>query len=145
MLGTLAVTAQSPNETRVLVRSRTSRILWRSSSLDTAPSTRQTSTFSGYSFTSMSGLYTMSASWAISRSRSSMSRNDMWQPEQPSSQTVAMRGLAVTAGLSSRRPARDIDHAKVWQERTAALAALGDRAALLEQGAGRADLDALAA
>ena len=77
MPGTLAVTAQSPNEMSVPVCSRTILILRRSSSDDTAPSTRQKSTCSGYSFTSMSGLYTMSAMAAISSSRSSMSTKDM--------------------------------------------------------------------
>ena len=47
MPGTLAVTAQSPSETRVFVAPRTSLILCRSSSLLTAPSTSVTSTFSG--------------------------------------------------------------------------------------------------
>ena len=56
MPGTLAVTAQSPNDTSVRVRSRMTLILRRSSSLDTAPSTRQTSTPEGYSLVSISGL-----------------------------------------------------------------------------------------
>ena len=55
MPGTLEVTAQSPKATSIFVRSRTSLILWRSSSLETAPSTRQTSTPSGNSLTSTSG------------------------------------------------------------------------------------------
>src|SRR5665811_2349156 len=49
MPGTLEVTAQSPNETSVVVLARTNLILWRSSSLETAASTRQTSTPSGNS------------------------------------------------------------------------------------------------
>ncbi len=56
MPGTLEVTAQSPNDTRVRVRSRMALILARSSSLETAPSTRQTSTPSGYSLVSTRGL-----------------------------------------------------------------------------------------
>src|SRR5208283_4073330 len=54
--GTFAVTAQSPKEMSTLVRRRTSRSCSRLSRLHTAPSTRQTSTPSGYSLTSMSGL-----------------------------------------------------------------------------------------
>ena len=49
MPGTLEVTAQSPKAISTLVRSRTMWIRSRSSSLDTEPSTRQTSTFSGNS------------------------------------------------------------------------------------------------
>ena len=63
----------------------------------------------------------------------------MWQPEQPSSQTVASRGLR------HRRLRLPAVHLEVRQERPALLAPLGDRAALLEQRAGRTDLDALAA
>ena len=66
-----------------------------------------------------------------------MSRKDMWQPEQPSSQIVAR------VGLRHRRLL--VDQLEVGQERPTLLAPLGDRAALLEQRAGRADLDALAA
>ena len=62
----------------------------------------------------------------------------MWQPEQPSSQTVASRGLAHDSRAS---PAP----LEVREEGPAGLGALGDRAALLEQRPGRADLDALAA
>ena len=55
MPGTLDVTAQSPNAISTFVRSRTCLILWRSSSLETAPSTRHTSTSSGNSLMSTSG------------------------------------------------------------------------------------------
>ena len=71
-----------------------------------------------------------------------MSRNDMWQPEQPSSQTVASAGLRhrVCSSVLTRRSSQ------VRQERpVASLLPLGDRSALLEERAGRADLDALAA
>src|SRR4051812_46817319 len=67
-------------------------------------------------------------------SRSSMSRNDMWQPEQPSSHTVATFTLLTFAS-----------HQGDVAEELSALGHLGDRGALLAQGAGRADVDALAA
>src|ERR1035437_1316264 len=91
MAGTLAVTAQSPKETSTLVRVRTWRTISRLSSLQMAPSISHTSTCSGYSFTSMTGLKTISALPASSMRNSSRSRKDMWQPEQPPNQTVAMR------------------------------------------------------
>ena len=66
-----------------------------------------------------------------------MSSSDMWQPEQPSSQTVARRGL-VMAGR------RLVEESLEGQERPLRLG-FGDRPALLEQRPGRAHLDALAA
>src|ERR1035438_2877287 len=56
MPGTLAVTAQSPSDTRIFVRARTSLILCRSSSLLTDPSTKVMSTDSGKILASTSGL-----------------------------------------------------------------------------------------
>jgi len=56
MPGTLLVTAQSPSAMRSFVRLLTIRILWRSSSLETPPSTIVTSTSAGNSFRSTSGL-----------------------------------------------------------------------------------------
>src|SRR6185369_6506187 len=91
--GTLAVTEQSPNETSTFERFRTNRILCKSSSLLTAPSTRAISTFSGKTLASTRGLYTRSASSAIESKRSSVSSSDMWHPEHPSSHTVARRSL----------------------------------------------------
>src|ERR1035441_4661534 len=103
MAGTLAVTAQSPNETRTFVCARTLRTSSRLSSLQMAPSIRHTSTFSGYSFTSITGLKTRSTFPASSMRNSSRSRNDMWQPEQPPNHTVARRrraGLPVSGFVS---------------------------------------------
>src|SRR3954454_13990393 len=54
--GTLEVTAQSPSDTKIFVRSRTIFILCRSSSLLTAPSTRVMSTVSGKILASTNGL-----------------------------------------------------------------------------------------
>src|SRR5664280_3425823 len=48
----------------------------------------------------------------MSRRRSSRSKRDMWQPEQPSSQTVAIRGL-VTAHAPRRRPSSTAGRAGV--------------------------------
>src|SRR5271157_1642085 len=94
--GTLPVTAQSPSATTVVAWSRTLRAFARSSSLLTEPSTSAMSTCSGNCFRSTSGEYTKSACSSTVRMRSSMSRNDMWQPEQPSSQIVASVGLLMT-------------------------------------------------
>ena len=80
---------------------------------------------------------------ARSSSRSSRSRNDMWQPEQPPSQAVATRGRTrrrcghLLHGFFSR--ASDVG------EELAVLRASPARPRLLEERAGRADLDALAA
>ena len=68
---------------------RTSRILRRSSVELTAPSTSVMSTSSGNSLASTSGPNTSRPARQTAISRSSMSRNDIWQPEQPSSQMVA--------------------------------------------------------
>ena len=54
--GTLPVTAQSPKDTSTRVRLRILPIRSRLSRLQMAPSTRQRSTPSGYSFTSITGL-----------------------------------------------------------------------------------------
>ena len=74
---------------------------------------------------------------ASASSRSSMSRNDMWQPEQPSSQTVAIFALLLIR-VSSRIMVR---YGRNWRCLTISAT---DRA-LLEQRAGRADVHALAA
>ena len=87
--GTFPVTAQSPSDTTIRLRRRMVWIFFRSSWLLMAPSTSVTSTPSGNSCASTSGPYTMSALRATTASASSMSSNDMWQPEHPSSQTVA--------------------------------------------------------
>jgi len=93
MAGTLPVTAQSPRAIRKPARRRRSRTLCQSSSLLTAPSTMARSMAGGSSLASTYGEATTSIREAISISRSSMSRNDMWQPEQPSSHMVARVGL----------------------------------------------------
>src|SRR5208337_1300577 len=91
----IAVTAQSPSETRIRTRDLTSRIFCSSSSELTEPSTSTTSTFRGKTLASTSGEYTSSNCGLSSISRSSMSSNDMWHPEQPSSQIVARVALLI--------------------------------------------------
>src|ERR1035438_2922178 len=138
MPGILEVTAQSPNDTSTLVCARTFLIFTKSSSFDTAPSTSVMSTSSGKSLRSTSGLYTRSIFWARSSSRSSMSRKDMWQPEQPSSHTVASVGLrSLVTGFTSH-------HGQIRQK-LSALGHLGHRSAFLAQCAGGTNLDALSA
>ena len=87
------------------------RIVWiffRSSWLLTAPSTSVTSTSSGNSWASTSGPKTKSI---LPRQRqqcaSSISSSDMWQPEQPSSHTVASFGSSssLCASRAARQPA----------------------------------------
>ena len=65
----------------------------------------------------------------------------MWQPEQPSSQAVA---TVIFAGVAVRRSLGVPPAGEDGQE-VLVLDHLADRRALLDQGAGRADLDALAA
>ena len=76
---------------------------------------------------------------ARSSSRSSMSRNDMWQPEQPPSQTVASRRALSSLFLVL------IVHSEVGQERPLLLLHLGDVRPLSNSAPGRARLHALAA
>ena len=71
-------------------------------------------------------------------SRSSISRNDIWQPEQPSSQTVARRSLLIS--LTDPPP-----HQRQVGQELAALQHFRDRLAFLKQRARRANVHALAA
>ena len=91
--GTLLVTAQSPRATTTLLRARIVWASFTSSWLLTAPSMTPTSVPSGYSCASTSGPNTMSAFFSTATMPSSMSRSDMWQPEQPSSQQVPILSL----------------------------------------------------
>src|ERR1700741_2642354 len=103
-------------------------------------------------------------------SRSSISRKDVWQPEQPSSHTVAKRFLLMTSGFrhpasGSRLPGPRLfpecrytwgkclivrsfvffpHHGQVGQE-LPPLEHFGNRASLLKQGAGGTYMNALAA
>src|SRR5664279_1247568 len=99
--GTLPVTAQSPSATNSLECSRAFFSFFKSSDVLTAPSTKVISTASGNSLISTSGEYTKSATSKMLISLSSMSRNDMWQPEQPSSQMVASFSLLIAASPAS--------------------------------------------
>ena len=136
--GTLAVTAQSPNEISVRVRSRTSRILWRSSSrrdgaLDQAE---------------------------VDRVRVLLHVDERAVDDvgalgdlEQALVHVEERHVAARAAVEPDRGEGGLghvglvlaEHAEVRQERTSLLAALGDRSALLEQRARGAHLDALAA
>src|SRR5579864_9652894 len=77
-------------------------------------------------------------------SLSSMSRNDMWQPEQPSSHTVARRFLLMQPTHATHSFIFLPHHRQVGQE-LPALEHLGDRASLFKESAGRTDMYALAA
>jgi len=90
MAGMPPNTAQSPKATSVLQRLRIRRATSSVDELATAPSRMPTSTpRSSGCFKSVMGVEHSRTRCSSCTIRSSMSRNDMWQPAQPASQSEA--------------------------------------------------------
>jgi len=93
------VIAQAPMATRILALARNSRNTCTFSALHTPPSISAISQ-GPQCLMSVNGDRSNSAIFASSNMRSSMSRNDVWQPKQPASEVVAMRTLGRAADFA---------------------------------------------
>src|SRR5512139_2673257 len=140
--GSPPVTAHAPMATRILQLARNSRSTCTFSALHMPPSTMPMSQ-GPQCLMSVSGERSNSTRSSSGNSRSSMSRNDMWQPKQPASDVVAMRSLRGTASATGRLRLARREVGGLLADRRPVEAPLADRhveaLALAQDHADRAD------
>src|SRR5271169_2718195 len=139
------VTAQAPMAMRILQFFLNSRSTSTFSALQMPPSIRPMS-HGPQCLMSVSGERSNSTRSSSGNRRSSISRNDMWQPKQPASEVVARRNFFFSVMLRLCRRARRIIQ-RLRADRTFVIAALTDghakAHALYQDYAHRADMHRL--